>query len=152
MKIDANPEILGGDYTARNNSVPKTTGSEFSALLEESLGKVSNTQTIEEQGARIEGISKSQFNLLAKVKEPTINQVESYLNVLNEYQEKLGNPDVSLKELSPLLNQMNKAKGQLSSALDSLSDEDGLKEIANETLIISSLETIKFNRGDYNPH
>jgi len=33
MKIDANPEILGGDYTARNNSVPKTTGSEFSALL-----------------------------------------------------------------------------------------------------------------------
>ena len=151
MKVNANPEILGGNYTARNNSEPKTTGSEFSTILEESLGNGSNTKAIEEQGSRIEGISKPQFDLLSKVESPTIDQVENYLNILSEYQEKLGNPDVSLKELSPLLDQMNEEKGKLSSALDSLPNEDGLKEIANETLIISSLETIKFNRGDYNP-
>lgn len=151
MEVNANPEILGGNYAAGNNSEPKATGSEFNTILEQSLGNVSSTKAIEEQGSRIEGISKSQFDLLPKVETPTIDQVENYLNVLNEYQEKLGNPDVSLKELSPLLDQMNKEKGQLSSALDSLPNEDGLKEILNETLIISSLETIKFNRGDYNP-
>jgi hypothetical protein len=150
MKVNANPEILGGDYTVRNNSEPKSNGAEFSAILEESLEKISDTKVNGGQGS-IEGISKSQFDLFSKVENPTIDQVENYLNILNEYQEKLGNPDVSLKELSPLLDQMNEQKGKMSSALDSLSSKDGLKEIVNETLIISSLETIKFNRGDYNP-
>ncbi|MCF8128894.1 MAG: hypothetical protein K9N10_10300 [Deltaproteobacteria bacterium] len=151
MKVDANPEIARGDYAVKNNTDPKTTGSEFSTILEESLKGVSNENTTVSQGSKIDGISKTQFDLFHKPENSAIGQVENYLNMLSEYQEKLGNPDVTLKELSPLLNQMNAEKGQLSSTLDSLSDEDELKGIVNETLILSSLETIKFNRGDYNP-
>ncbi len=151
MKVNANPEILRDNYTARNNADPKTTGSEFSTILEESLKSVSNENATVSKGSKIEGISKTQFDILSKVENPAIGQVENYLNILNEYQKKLGNLDVPLKELSPLLDQMNAEKGELSSALDSLSDEDGLKGIVNETLVVSSLETIKFNRGDYNP-
>jgi hypothetical protein len=151
MKVDANLEIVRGDYPVRNNTDPKTTGAEFSTILEESLKGVSNENTTVSQGSKIEGISKTQFDLFSKPENSAIGQVENYLNMLNEYQEKLGNPDVTLKELSPLLDQMNAEEGQLSSALNSLSDEDELKGIINETLILSSLETIKFNRGDYNP-
>jgi len=151
MKVNANPEIVRGDYAVRNNADPKNTGSEFSTILEESLKNGSNENTAVSQGSKIEGISKTQFDILSKAENPAIGQVENYLNILDEYQEKLGNPDVPLKELSPLLDQMNAENGQLSSALDSLSDEDELKGIVNETLILSSLETIKFNRGDYNP-
>jgi hypothetical protein len=151
MKVNANPEIVRGDYDVRNNTDPKTTGSEFSTILEESLKSVSNEKATVSQGSIIEGISKTQFDFLFETKNPAISQVENYLNILDDYQEKLGNLDVPLKELSPLLDQMNAENGQLSSALDSLSDEDELKGIVNETLILSSLETIKFNRGDYNP-
>ena len=151
MKVDANPEIFGGDFTVKNNSEPKATGSEFNAILEERLGCASNTKINGEQDSRIEGISKSQFDLFTQVGSSTIDKVENYLNILNEYQEKLGSPDASLKEISPLLDQMNAESGKLSSALDSLPEKDGLKEILKETLIISSLETVKFNRGDYNP-
>lgn len=151
MKVNANPEILGGDYTVRNKHESNASGSQFSAILEESLENVANTNAAELQGSKIEGISKAQFDLFSKVENPTIGQVENYLNMLTEYQEKLGNPDVSLREISPLLDQMNAENERLASALDSLPNEDGLKGILNETLIISSLETIKFNRGDYNP-
>ncbi len=150
MKINENPEILG-DYTAKTNAATKPTGSEFSAVLEETLGNVSGTNTVEQQNAKIEGLSKAQFDFFSNKEDTAIDQVENYLNLLNAYQEKLGNPDVSLKEISPLLDQMKEEQGRLSAALDSLPEGDGLKDILNETLIISSLETIKFNRGDYNP-
>ena len=150
MKIDANQEILGKDYTAKVNSEPGPTGSEFSAVLEETLGNTVNTDMVEQQSSKIEGISKAQFDMFSDTGNTAVNQVENYLNLLNEYQEKLGNPDVTLKEISPLLDQINEEQEQLSSTLDSLPEGDGLKEIVNETLIISSLETIKFNRGDYN--
>jgi hypothetical protein len=42
-----------------------------------------------------------------------------------------------------------KEKDQLSSLLNSMPNEDGLKDIVNHTLITASLEVIKYNRGDY---
>jgi hypothetical protein len=149
MKINENPEILG-DYTAKGNAAPRPTGSEFSAVLEETLGNTSGANTVEQQGSKIEGLSKAQFDFFSNKEDTAIDQVENYLNLLDAYQEKLGNPDVTLKEISPLLDQIKEEQGRLSAALDSLPEGDGLKDILNETLIISSLETIKFNRGDYN--
>jgi hypothetical protein len=37
----------------------------------------------------------------------------------------------------------------LTSAVNSLSDGDELKNILNQVIITSSVEIIKFNRGDY---
>jgi hypothetical protein len=47
------------------------------------------------------------------------------------------------------MNTIAKEKDQLSAVLDSMPNEDGLKDILNQTLITASLEGIKFNRGDY---
>ncbi len=47
------------------------------------------------------------------------------------------------------MNTIAAEKDQLSEKLDSISNEDGLKDILNQTLITASLEVIKFNRGDY---
>jgi len=47
------------------------------------------------------------------------------------------------------MNTIAKEKDQLSRVLDSMPNEDRLKDILNQTLITASLEVIKFNRGDY---
>jgi len=44
---------------------------------------------------------------------------------------------------------METEKETLAPVLNSLPPEDGLKDILNQALITSSLEVIKFNRGDY---
>ena len=44
---------------------------------------------------------------------------------------------------------MEMEKEGLTSALNSLPDGDGLKDVLNEVMITSSLEAAKFNRGDY---
>jgi hypothetical protein len=56
---------------------------------------------------------------------------------------------VTLRNIEPVINSIAKEKEQLSSVLDSLTNEDGLKDIVNRTLITASMEVIKYNRGDY---
>ena len=148
MKINPNQEILAGDYAKRINPEPKAAGSEFGAILEETLGNISKAS--DPRMPKVEGLSKAQFDLISTAENPTIKYVENFLDILDDYQAKLGDPEVRLKEIFPLIDQMQKEKQGLASALESLPDGDGLKEIVNETLIISSLEAIKFNRGDYN--
>ena len=153
MKVDANPEILVGECAVKGNKRSETDGSEFSAILEESLEDMAGTGDISSKDGQVQvgGISRSQLDIFGKVETSAVDQVENYLNILSDYQEKLGNPDVTLKELSPLVEQMTQEEERLTSILDGLPENDSLKEIANETLVLSSLESIKFNRGDYNP-
>ncbi|MGD9052517.1 MAG: hypothetical protein PVG17_11750, partial [Desulfobacterales bacterium] len=63
----------------------------------------------------------------------------------------LADPQVTLRQIEPLLNTIAKEKEQLSAVLNTMPDEDGLKDIVHRTLITTSLEVIKFNRGDYIP-
>ena len=153
MKVDANPEILGGGCAVKGNQRSETGGSEFSAILEESLEDMACTGDISSKDDQVQvgGISRSQLDIFGKAETSAVDQVENCLNILSDYQEKLGNPDVTLKELSPLVEQMTQEGERLTSILDSLAENDSLKGIANETLVLSSLESIKFNRGDYNP-
>jgi hypothetical protein len=56
---------------------------------------------------------------------------------------------MTLRSIEPVIKMIDKEKEQLSSVLDSLTEEDGLKDIVNRTLITASLEVMKYNRGDY---
>ena len=44
---------------------------------------------------------------------------------------------------------MDKLKETLEPVLDSLPDDEKLKDIVNQTLVTASLEITKFYRGDY---
>jgi hypothetical protein len=69
--------------------------------------------------------------------------------LLDDYRKQLADPAITLRSIEPLMNSIIKEKDQLSSLLDSIPNDDGLKDIVNRTLITASLEVIKFNRGDY---
>ena len=78
-----------------------------------------------------------------------VAEVENLLNVMADYQNQMENPSVSLKQIQPLVEKMDTETEKLLPVLDTLPDSSSLKDILNRVLVASSVEVIKFNRGDY---
>jgi hypothetical protein len=149
MKIHHNDEILKNAYPQKIEKDERTLDREFGAILKEA---VENSSKVDagDQKPSINTISEIQFNtFLSGEKIPMVDRVEKYLDLLDEYRQKLANPQVTLKDIYLLINEMEVGKQSLIPVLNSLPDGDGLKDILNQALITSSLEIIKFNRGDY---
>ena len=150
MKIENNENIQKSLYPEKINKNEKAQGIDFGAVLKTEVEKSSNTISGNQKMPSISSISPIQLNMLSPAQnESIIDRVENLLNVLDEYQQKLNDPHFSLKEIDPLVKQMEEEKKYLAPVLDSLAEDDGLKDILNQALVTSSLETIKFNRGDY---
>ena len=150
MKVQHNENIQKSIYPDKINKNEKAQGTDFGTVLKNEVEKSSELKSGPQQMSPISSISPIQLNALSPAQnESIIDRVENLLNVLDEYQQKLNDPHFSLKEIDPLIKQMEKEKENLAPVLDSLMEDDGLKDILNQALVTSSLETIKFNRGDY---
>ena len=77
------------------------------------------------------------------------NRVESVLDLLEDYRQKLGDPRVELKALDRAVREVEKGMEALKPAAGGLPENDGLKEIVNRALVAASVEIVKFRRGDY---
>ena len=150
MKVENNENIQKSLYPEKINKNEKVKDIDFGAVLKNEVEKSSNEISWNQKIPPTSSISPIQLNMLSPSQNRSIiDRVENLLNVLNEYQQKLKDPHFSLKEIDPLVKQMEKEKENLAPVLDSLLEDDGLKDILNQALVTSSLETIKFNRGDY---
>jgi len=150
MKIQNNENIQKSLYPEKINKNEKVQGIDFGAVLKNEVEKSSDLKLGPQKMSSISSISPIQLNMMSPVQKGSIvDRIENLLNVLDEYQQKLKDSHFSLKEIDPLVNQMEKEKENLAPVLDSLVEDDGLKDILNQALVTSSLETIKFNRGDY---
>ena len=150
MKIQNNENIQKSLYPERINKNEKVQGTDFGSVLKNEVEKSSELNSGPQKMSSISSISPIQLNMMSPVQKGSIvDRVENLLNVLGEYQQKLKDPHFSLKEIDPLVKQMENEKENLAPVLDSLLEDDGLKDILNQALVTSSLETIKFNRGDY---
>jgi len=76
-------------------------------------------------------------------------QVEKTLDTMEKYAAALGDSKVTLKELAPLADDLNKAAGQLTEMSRKLPDNDPMKSISNDTAVMATVEAMKFKRGDY---
>ncbi len=150
MKIHSNDEILKNSYAQRISKNEKSTDREFGAVLKEAIENSSKVDAVDQESPTIDNIPEIQFNaFLPGEKIPMVDRVERFLDLLDKYRHKLANPQVTLKDIYPLVNEMDAEKENLIPVLNSLPNGDRLKDILNQTLIASSLEIIRFNRGDY---
>jgi len=150
MKIETNQNIQKSLYPDISSKNEKAQGKGFKAVLKNEVEKSSNVISQNQKMPSISSISPVQLNMLSPTQNKSIiERVENLLNILDEYQEKLKDPGISLKEIDPIIKQMEREKKNLAPVLDSIVEGEGLKDILNQTLVTSSLETIKFNRGDY---
>ncbi len=74
---------------------------------------------------------------------------ERALDVLEQYQEALSNPQVSLKEVYSLVQSLRQEVQELNRWRDQLSPSDPLRKIMGEIRMLSNVQIEKFNRGDY---
>ena len=150
MKIDGNDEILKSSYTVKAPKNDPPPEADFKNILKESVEKSTENPSEIQPTTLLDPISAIRFDPLpSQDKNITVERVEDLLNLLEDYRQQLRNPNVTLRTLEPIMNTIAEEKDQLSAKLDSISNEDGLKDILNQTLITASLEVIKFNRGDY---
>jgi hypothetical protein len=150
MKIYGDNEILKESYPQKTPKSEKTPSADFKNILKESVENSTKNPSKIQPATLMDPVSSIRFNPLStQDKNLTVERIENLLNLLDNYRQQLSDPHVTLRTLEPVMNSIAKEKDQLSELLDSLPNEDGLKDILNQTLITASLEAIKFNRGDY---
>jgi hypothetical protein len=150
MKINGIDEIIknaNADKTARKEPVEND---DFKKVLKASVERTAHHPAKVQQPPSINPVSAIRLQPLSlETKDATVEHVDKLLNLLDNYRKQLADPTMTLRKIEPLMNTITKEKEQLSSVLDSLAGEEGLKDIVNRTLITASLEVIKYNRGDY---
>jgi hypothetical protein len=80
----------------------------------------------------------------------TIGRIESMIDLLESYRQELADPQVNLKQMDAIIQNISRENDSLASLADSMPDDE-IKHILNHTMVTASLEVTKFYRGDYLP-
>ena len=149
-------KITNDDQRIHGNPVDKTTKplqnpqSDFNSILQGTLGKPAAAENGAQPPAMVETVVPVQLQHVRSPDKPsTIDRIEKVLDILDEYRRKLADPNTTLREIEPLVKSLETENGQLQPVLNSIVEGDQLKEILNQTLVSTSLEVIKYNKGDY---
>ena len=150
MEIDPDKRILSPLMPAKDPAAEKPSGPAFGEVLEEFVDSPKKVGT---QACGIASIaSKPDIRLngfQTRGENPVIERAERLLDVLGEYQRKLADPVFTLRDISPLVQQLETLNTDLVPEIDVLADGDELKDIVSEVIIASTVEVVRFNRGDY---
>ena len=76
-------------------------------------------------------------------------RVDSFLDLFDQYQQTLGDLNVNVKDITPLITRLEAETDRLLPVYNDLPDGDSLKDVLNDVLVTSSVEIMKFRRGDY---
>lgn len=126
----------------------------FSKLLDESKNKenASNAPSSVEASALLQQNPLVGMILatqkIGKEADPT-KQLEKAFDQMENYAAALGDENKSLKDIAPLADGLKKTASQLDELSRRLPDGDPLKGLASEAAVLATVESMKFNRGDY---
>ena len=150
MKINGDNEIIKNAYADKSQKHEQNQNSDFKDILKASVERTAQTKPEVRPTTVVNSTSAIRLNpLSADDQNVAVKRVENLLTLLDHYRKQLADPQVTLRSIEPVMNTIAREKDQLSSVLDSLPNEDGLKDILNRTLITASLEIVKYHRGDY---
>ena len=145
------------DYDPIKNLYPETKtnqhpadGKEFGAILKESVENANSEVAGHRQTNFINPLNGIQPTASSEMdKKFALDRIEDFIGLLDQYHKKLSDPRVSLKNIDPIIREIDLAKENLTPVLDSLPEGEKLKNILNQALVTASLEVSKFYRGDY---
>ena len=151
--MNASPSVL--PLNRRENG--KGADVDFQELLRQASSSpksASPTPSSLLSSAGAEPISSMAFVLppldeVRQVRVQGMEAVEGTLSLLEQYQNALADPAVSLKKVDPLLQFLSKEVNGLNLLAEKLSPSDPLQKILTEVGIVSTVEIEKFRRGDY---
>ncbi|MBF0498170.1 MAG: hypothetical protein HQK58_16595 [Deltaproteobacteria bacterium] len=114
---------------------------------------VANSQQSALNPLDVAGLQQTALNPLdvanLQSREAPLQATESVLSLLDKYAAALGDPNMSLKDIAPIVSAMDQKAQSMMQAMAQLPDGDNLKDLMAQTAITTNTEVIKFNRGDY---
>jgi hypothetical protein len=150
MEIDPNEKILTSDYSERSRKTELSSDGTFGKIYEELIEASYETDVRSDETPAITNVPDLQMNVFqSEGGMPVVERAERLLDLLSEYQQKLANPAFTLRDISPLIDELKADNKRLVSSVNSLAEGDDLKNILNQIIVAASVEIIKFNRGDY---
>ena len=147
MKI-TDSENIKNVLFRKNQKAEKPDDKTFDEILDKKIKNSSVSKPDTDSASTVHKVSDVFLDPVID-REEVISRVSKFLDVMEEYSVKLSRKGVSLKDLSPLVSRMEAETEEMMLLSESLPPGDGIKEILDEVLIRSSVEVIKFNRGDY---
>jgi len=145
-QINELAQSMGGHTQVKQKSGGNA--DDFGSILNSALEK---TEAAEEgtQAMGLEEISAPVFELETLTSIVT-GKTDKLLGMLETYAGQLENPEVSLKNIAPALEEINaKADSLLEDTRILGEDNSELKDIATQTVVTARTEYLKFQRGDY---
>ena len=79
-----------------------------------------------------------------------VDQVRRLIDTMEGYQQKLIEKDATLKDIQTLVHKMESESESLGAASKTVDEQDGLRTIIDQSLMLTSMEIIRFNSGHYN--
>lgn len=79
---------------------------------------------------------------------PLVQQITGLLDLFDNYSEALGNENTTLKELAPMLSNLETKANQLTASAQNMGDAE-LGGLVKQLVAQVQSESIKFHRGDY---
>jgi hypothetical protein len=150
MKI-ADSENIKNISTPGSSKTEKSVDKEFVEILNKKIEKLNISSPETKPSNRLNRVSEAHLRSAISKKEVVL-KVAKFLDAIEEYSERLSIPQNSLKDISHLIEKIESETKQLKLISDALSPNDEIKNLLDEALIRSSVEVIKFNRGDYLNH
>ena len=150
MKINDPDQIAKTFFPEKRPDPRSPAGKGFGTILKESVENVKKEDTGPRQTAFINPLSGVQMKTSSK-SDPqyVLERVENLIGLLDKYQRKLADPGITLKNIDPIIMKIDQESQNMTPILDSLPEDEDLKNIVNQALVTASLEVGKFYRGDY---
>jgi hypothetical protein len=138
MKI--NPNMTIGSVSGTQTKPQGGVGGVFEDLLKGiESGPVKKSDKI---GAQY------QVNAVSPVKLSAVSASEEAIELLDRYSKAVSDPNVNLKALSPMVDQLDAMKAKVDNAASFIADNDPLKGIMNEVSSTLYGEVLRFRRGE----
>lgn len=83
------------------------------------------------------------------VRDSVLRASGEFFDLMESFQSQLGSPASSLKDIAPLMSQMETQRDQLMNEISALPKGDTGRGILEEMASVISSESAKFHRGDY---
>lgn len=129
----------------------------FAQVLEQAAGRLRETPGVAAQTPALDPLGALQGGeppLAAELnpeQSEGLMRAEKALDILERYEQALGDQGKSLKDVAKLVRDLDGEVQALTRAMDKLSPQDKLYGLLQEVAVASTVESIKFNRGDYLP-
>ena len=151
VTIDPNKPMLNATEPNRAESRSNVKKGEFDALFRQAVDST-EAKGVETESARfISQIRPVQFTTdPLPSADRVVDRVQRLIDTMGVYQQKLIESRATLKDIQPLVQEMESQSQTLSAASNAVEGQKNLKTIVNQSLTIASMEIAKFNSGYYN--